>query len=129
MEQKRMFIVGLAISVMGLASCRTDSAYKERVQPATSTIQTAEESGANATPTAAFYLQQAKEEFAQAKDLADRGQQDRAASLLKRAEADAELAAALGKEDAEKKAAADAISSVRKLREENGLPLDEGTKP
>jgi hypothetical protein len=129
MGLKETFMFILAIGLMSVVGCRSDTAYKESVGPTTSSIQTAEESGANVTPSAAFYLRKAKEEFAEAKALADRGQRDRAASLLKRAEADSELAAALAKEDSEKKAAAEAISSVRKLREENGLPLEEGAKP
>jgi hypothetical protein len=54
--------------------------------------------------------------------LAAAGDKKRAASMLTRAEADAELAIALSHEQDGKADAAEAIERVRKLREENRLP-------
>jgi hypothetical protein len=47
------------------------------------------------------------------------GEKEMAASMLKRAEADAELAVALAHEDAERSEARAAVERVRQLREAN----------
>lgn len=84
-----------------------------------SAIRTAEEVGATEVPKAALHLQLAKEEFEKAKALFTDGKTDEAKSLLARAEADAELAVTLAREDAEKQAARDAMARVTQLRAEN----------
>ena len=68
------------------------------------------------------HLHLAKEELARAEALSAAGKKEQAASMLTRAEADAELAIALSHEQAEKTDAARAIERVRKLREDNQLP-------
>jgi uncharacterized protein YaiL (DUF2058 family) len=89
-----------------------------------SAIRAAEEAGSINSPSAAYHLQLAKEEVARAEALAAKGEKEQAASLLTRAEADAELAIALSHEQNEKTEAANAMERVRKLREENQLPIE-----
>jgi hypothetical protein len=124
-------MVAILPTISIITSCATDSEFKQKAAPSSSAIKEAERGGATNIPSASFYLQAAKDELTQAKELASEGKKSRAASLLLRAEADAELANALSQEDAEKKDATDAMASVRQLRQDNQLPVndDEGSNP
>ena len=90
-----------------------------RTEASTSGIRAAEEAGAAKVPQASLHLQLAKEELALAKGLAAKGEKEKAASMLLRAEADAELAVALSHGDAEKSEAMAAVERVRQLRKDN----------
>src|SRR5664280_1936342 len=84
-----------------------------RTEASTSVIRAAEEAGAAKVPQAALHLQLAKEELELAKGLAAKGEKEQAASMLLRAEADAELAVVLSREDAERSEAQAAVARVR----------------
>jgi hypothetical protein len=88
-----------------------------RTEASTSGISAAEAVGAADVPQAALYLQLAKEGLERARSLAAKNDHEEAASMLLRAEADAELAVMLSHEDAEKAEALAAIERVRKLRQ------------
>ena len=90
-----------------------------RTEASTSVIRAAEEAGAAKVPQAALHLQLAKEELELAKGLAAKNEKEKAASMLSRAEADAELAVALSRGDAEKSEARAAVERVRQLRQDN----------
>jgi type IV pilus biogenesis protein CpaD/CtpE len=90
-----------------------------RTEASTSEIRAAEEAGAANVPQASLHLQLAKEELELAKGLAAKGEKKRAASMLLRAEADAELAVALSRGDAEKSEARAAVERVHQLRQDN----------
>jgi outer membrane murein-binding lipoprotein Lpp len=90
-----------------------------RTEASTSGIRAAEEVGAAKIPQASLHLQLAKEELELAKGLAAKGEKKEAASMLLRAEADAELAVALSRGDAEKSEAQSAVERVRILRQDN----------
>ena len=110
----KLFLVAAATTIFaGCASAplRTDAS--------TSGIRTAEEAGAANVPQASLHLQLAKEEQELAKNWAARGEKEKAASMLLRAESDAELAVVLSHEDAERSEAQAAVERVRQLRKEN----------
>jgi len=90
-----------------------------RTEASTSGIRAAEEAGAAKVPQASLHLQMAREELAQARELSAKGEKEQAASMLLRAEADAELAVVLSREDAEKTEANAAVERVRELRKNN----------
>jgi hypothetical protein len=90
-----------------------------RTEASTSVIRAAEEAGAAKVPQAALHLQLAKEELELAKGLAAKGEKEQAASMLLRAEADAELAVVLSREDAERSEAQAAVARARQLRQDN----------
>ena len=90
-----------------------------RTEASSSGIRAAEEVGAAKVPQASLHLQLAKEELQNAKALAANNEKERAVSMLSRAEADAELAVALSREDAERAEARAAVDRVRQLRQEN----------
>jgi hypothetical protein len=110
-------------AVIAAAAASSGCASTLRTEKSTSGIRAAEEVGAENVPRAALHLQLAKEELKRARALATGGQMDQATSLLLRAEADAELAVALSREDAERTEAVAAVERVRLLKQDNKLFL------
>jgi len=95
---------GLAIgaTLLGLG-CGGASLPTDKLTAAESSMRAAEEVGARSVPRAELHLKLAHEQVEQAKKLADDGDEDRAAQVLTRARADAELAIALAREAAVQK--------------------------
>jgi hypothetical protein len=100
-----------------------------RTEASTSEIRAAQEAGASKVPRAALHLQLAKEELAKAQKLAEDGNEKEGASMLMRAEVDAELALALSHENDEKAQAKAAVSRVRELRNDNPSAVDGKNTP
>lgn len=116
-------MAGSFLLAAAIAGCSASGpTFKESAEPSKSSIRAAEEVGAAKVPSAALYLQLAKEGLENARALAAEGKKEQAASMLKRAEADAELAVTLSHEQAEKTEAAKAIERARQLRIDNQLP-------
>lgn len=88
-------------------------------EASTSGIRAAQEAGAAKVPQASLHLQLAREELEMARNLSAKGEKDKASSMLLRAEADAELAVVLSREDAERTEADAAVVRVRQLRQDN----------
>lgn len=109
----------LAAAVAATATAAGCAGAPLRTEASTSGIRAAEEVGATKVPRAALHLQLAREELEQAKALAKDGEKEQAASRLLRSEADAELAVALSREDAERTEARAAVDRVRLLRQGN----------
>ena len=112
-----VFTVAVATTAI-VAGCANTPAPL-RTEASTSGIRAAEEAGAANVPQASLHLQLAKEELELAKGLAAKGEKKKAASMLLRAEADAELAVVLSHGDAEKSEAKAAVERVRQLRKDN----------
>jgi len=115
-------LTGSVLFAVVIAGCGSSPAINK--EPSTSAISAAEEAGASKIPSASLYLQLAKEELENAKGLATNGDKEQAESMLLRAQADAELAVALSRGDADKKEAIEAIERVRQLRQDNKLPQE-----
>ena len=96
--------------IVAVLGCASGPPVAEREQSSAS-IRAAEEVGAKNVPTAAFYLQLAKEQFEAAKHEGDR---DHATRLLARAQADSELALALARSETERSEAQAALDQVNK---------------
>ncbi|MDP2310183.1 MAG: DUF4398 domain-containing protein [Pseudomonadota bacterium] len=109
-----LLLIAIGANAAGCAT--TKPLYTEG---STAAIRSAEELGAPEVPQASLHLQLAKEELEAATALNEKGDEDEAKSMLLRAEADAELAIALSRADAEKTAAQAAMDRVRKLQSEN----------
>lgn len=112
------FMAG-SVLLFGAVAAGCASGPALRTEPTKSAIRAAEEVGAPQVPRASVHLQLAKDELERATGLAASGEKERAASLLLRAEADADLAIALSHEQAEKSEAAHALERVRALRQAN----------
>lgn len=104
----------LLFAVFSIVSCA--SAPPLKTEASTSGIRAAETIGAANVPRAALHLQLAKEELAQANKLGAAGDQEQGASMLLRAQVDAELALAISREDAERAEATAALAKVRELQ-------------
>jgi hypothetical protein len=115
---KNTLKLGSLLLIAAATGCATNSPTL-RTESSTSAIRAAEEIGASDSPRAAFHLEAAQEELARAKVLAENGDNDQAGSLLLRAEADAELAILLSREQNEKADATLAVERVRKLQSDN----------
>ena len=114
----RIMVFAVAVAATAIAAgCASDPPL--RTEASTSGIRAAEEVGAAKVPQASLHLQLAKEELELAKGLAAKGKKEEAASMLLRAEADAELAVVLSHGDAEKSEAMAAVERVRQLRKDN----------
>ena len=105
--------------LIGVAGCGSGLAVNN--EASTSAIRAAEDAGASNIPGASLYLQLAKEELENARELVANGHKEQARSMLLRAQADGELAEALSRGDTDKNEAAQAIERVRQLRQDNQL--------
>jgi len=113
---------GTIIATLAFVGCASSPALNKEAP--TSAIRAAEEAGASNVPTASLYLQLAKEQLEKAQALSVQGERAQAESMLLRAEADAELAVALSRGEADKKEAAQAMERVQQLRKDNQLPTE-----
>jgi hypothetical protein len=114
---KLSVVLALACSVT--LGCASTPAPTEKAEATSAAIRAAEEVGAPQVPHAALYLQLAVEQSEHAKELIAKGDKERAASLLMRAQADAELSLALARETQEHDRAQQAIRRVSALQQSN----------
>jgi hypothetical protein len=84
--------------VVMAAGCGGAAPPNERLASAEGALQAAQEAGARGTPQASLYLKLAERQLGKAKVLMRDGSNERARLLLIRAEADAELARFLARE-------------------------------
>lgn len=83
-----------------LGACGGSAAPASSMAAAQASIRAANEVGAEHNPTAALYLQYAREGYARADALSQDGKGEEAQRMLLRAQADAELAMALSRQSA-----------------------------
>ena len=120
---RQWFWLSAATLVLFPAACSTTSAVG--APPVTSVgaessagaIRAAEEVGAAHSPQAALYLQLAKEEFEHARKLTSPDDLPAGTRLLQRAEADADLALALARENTDKVEAQAALDKANMLND------------
>lgn len=108
-----------AVAVMATAIIVGCASAPLGTETTESSIRAAEEVGAAKLPQASLHLQLAREELDKANQLFEKGEKEEAASMLLRADSDAELAVTLSHGDAEKREAELAMARVRKLQQEN----------
>jgi hypothetical protein len=113
------YALSVVCLVVIVAAAGCSSSPPLRTEASSSAIRAAEAVGATEVPRAALHLQLAKEELDRANVLAEKGEKDEAASLLTRAEVDAELAILLSQEQDEKSEAAKAMERVHQLQNDN----------
>ncbi len=111
--------IGIIVFAMVTAIATACTTAPLRIEGSSSEIRAAEEAGAAKVPKASLYLQLAKEEQERANGLAAKGEKEKAMSMLSRSNADADLAVALSREDAERSEERAAVERVRQLRQDN----------
>ena len=105
------------VPVMAMAGCAAAPVPAERLASAEAALRGAAEVGAEGAPQAALHLKLARDQIAQAKGLDASGDTARAALVLYRAEADAELALVLAREGAARAEANAVLAQVQALRQ------------
>ena len=83
-----------------LAGCSSTPPPIQRMTTAKASVKAAQELGADRIPKAQLHLQLAEEQVRHADELVDDGKMERADLLLQRANADAQLAIAIARQDA-----------------------------
>lgn len=90
---------------------------RDQLTAAESALRAAEVAGAQNSPQSALHLKRAREQIASAKNLVADGENERAEWVLRRAQADADLALALATEEVQRRKAAEAKREVEQLAE------------
>ncbi len=108
-------LVGVALL---LTACGGAAVPQESLTAAKAAVAGAEVGGAASDPKAALHLKLAKEYVAKAESLIADGDNEEAARIIDRAQADADLALALAKETAAEKEAQDTKESLDRLRKQ-----------
>jgi hypothetical protein len=91
--------LAIGATLLGIG-CASSPAPTEQLASAEASVRAAHELGAEAVPRAELHLKLAKEQVIQARKLTEDGENERAAVVLTRARADAELAVALSRQAA-----------------------------
>lgn len=93
-------IAAIVTGLWLLAGCGSTPPPTGRMTSAKASMRAAQELGANNIPKAQLHLQLAEEQTRHADELIDDGKNERADLLLQRADADAQLAIAIARQDA-----------------------------
>jgi len=109
-------VVGWGIAALALVACGSVPPPHEREASSQAAIRTATEMNAQQVPQAALHLKLAQEQFEKGKALMNDGDNSRASYVLMRAQADAELALALTRENKTRTDAQALIDRVRAAR-------------
>jgi hypothetical protein len=105
-------------SALLLAACGGAAIPQEQLTSSKSAISVAQAEGAPNEPQAALHLKLAQEQVAKAEALIADGDNEEAAQLIDRAQADADLAVALAKEARAKQQATETREQLERLKKE-----------
>lgn len=112
----------IAVVLAGVTACATTPVPADKLSRSQASVRTAEEMNAQAEPTAALHLRLAQEQIATAKKLLQDGDNDRAASVLLRAEADADAARELARKRSAQIEAQTAKQNIEQMKQSMGGP-------
>jgi hypothetical protein len=115
--RKALMVLGLGAMAIGCAAGQPPQRQLARTQAA---VRAAEEVGAEQTPDAALHLKLARDQVQQAAHFVDARDYEKAASVLRQAELDAELAIAISERQRAVRRAAQASEQLRELEQETG---------
>ena len=104
------------LAVLSLAGCGASAPPTHQLTESKAAVRAAEEVGAEKAPQAALHLKLARDQVDQAEALIREEENDEASLVLKRAEADAELAIALAKAQQERDAADETMNKIQRLK-------------
>lgn len=107
----------LSLGMLTVLACGGAAIPQERLTSAEAAVRAAEVGGAPDNPKAALHLKYARDQIAEAKRLIEEDENEVAATLLERAEVDAELALALARVENARAEAAAALQEVRELQQ------------
>lgn len=110
------------VVVAGLVGCAATPIPADKLSRSQAAVRSAEEMNAQAEPAAAMHLRLAHEQIALAKKMLADGDNDRAAMVLLRAEADAEAARELARKHSARVEAQTAKQSIEEMKSSMGGP-------
>ena len=116
-RMRRFSIVVPALIAALFFACAGAPKPEARMASSEGAIRGAHEAGADKVPQTTLYLKLAEEQRAKALDLVKDGENHRAAFMLARSEADAELAVALARQNVAQADASHASEQVNELKE------------
>ena len=108
----------LVPSALFMIACGGAALPQEQLTSSKATISVAQAEGAPNEPKAALHLKLAQEQVAKAEALIADGDNEEAAQLIERAQADADLAVALAKEARAKTEAQETVEQLERLKKE-----------
>ena len=100
-----------------LPACGGAAVPRDQLTMAQAAVKGAEVGGANEEPKAALHLKLAREEISKANALINDGENEDAARMIARAQADADLSLALAKQAAAKRDTAEAKEQIDQIKE------------
>ena len=125
-----MRLVLSALAAIPLLACATNKPIPiDQLADSRAAIRSAEELGAGEVPAAAHHLDLARQQTERAYALLEEGEEQRAAYLLERATADAELALALAREVSTHAEAQRVLERVQSLRSTMNPALEDRDEP
>jgi Domain of unknown function (DUF4398) len=118
--------LGSALVVLFASACASTPAPHDKVASSAAAIRAADEVGAGGVPQSSAYLQSARDEYEQGRNLMRDGNNHEATSVLLRSQADAELALAAAREAKTHASAQQAVARVQALRSQTGTAVGGG---
>lgn len=110
---KNLFSIALLLATGSLAAgCASYPAPSDHLASAIAAHRGAQEAGASQVPRAALQLKLAEEQIAQARQMMENGENERADFMTLRAYNDAEVALALARADAARKRSEQAVATA-----------------
>ncbi|NLE88878.1 MAG: DUF4398 domain-containing protein [Myxococcales bacterium] len=116
MRLETLFLV--TVCGLGVGACGGAAVPHAQITSAEASVRAAEVGGAQGVPKAELHLKHARDQIEAAKRLIEEGENERALYVLKRAEADAELALALAEEQQSRRDAEGALKRIQQLTEQ-----------
>ena len=102
---------------IALSACGGAAVPRDQLTLAQAAVKGAEVGGATEEPKAALHLKLAREEISKANALINDGENEEAARMIARAQADADLSLALAKQAAAKRETAEAKEQIDQIKE------------
>jgi hypothetical protein len=113
---KQVICLSLAAALLGIG-CGGAAVPQEQLSAAQAALKGAEVAGAAEDPQAGLHLKLAREQIEKAKALIASGDNEQAASVIDRAQSDADLAIVLAKQSKAKKEATETREQVEELKQ------------
>lgn len=106
----------VATALVAAVGCATTPVPADKLASSQASVKSAEEMNAQGEPRAALHLKLAKEQLSQAKDLMKEGENDKARTVLSRAEADGEAALNIARAKSARIEAEKTIESIQQAK-------------
>ncbi|HLV67266.1 MAG TPA: DUF4398 domain-containing protein [Polyangiaceae bacterium] len=113
----RLLFITAILGFSTLTACGGGAIPRDQMTMAQATVKGAEVGGAPQEPKAALHLKLAKEQIAKANSLIAKGDNDEAARVIARAQADADLALALARQANARRETQEAREQIEQIKE------------